>query len=87
MARTKTLNFVVAYGDTGYHVNDLGDGKSPRFELYYEPENKLILKTDNPYDCDIWINKNVWKDWRKEENDELENDDKLSSKRRRAKKS
>lgn len=62
MARTKILNFVVNYKDTGYHVNDLGESKSPRFELYHEPTNKVIIKTNNPQDCHEWIKKNIWKD-------------------------
>lgn len=67
MARTKTLNFVVAYGDTGYHINDLGANKSPRFELYNENDNKVILKTDNPIDCHNWIKKNIWKEFYQDE--------------------
>ena len=59
MPRVKNLNIVVAYGETGYVINDLGQDKSPRFELYYIPTKKLIKKSDNPYDFDEYITK-VW---------------------------
>lgn len=59
MARTKNLNIVVDYGNTGYIINDFGPDKSPRFELYYIPTKKSIKKSDNPYDFDEYIIK-VW---------------------------
>lgn len=61
MARTKKLNIVVVYGNTGYCINDLGADKPKRFELYCEPEDKVILKTNNPLDCHEWMEKNIWK--------------------------
>lgn len=61
MARVKKLNFLVRYGDTGYFINDLGIEKSPRFELYYQPDKKVVLKTNNPIDCNNWMDKNIWK--------------------------
>lgn len=60
MARTKKLNIVVTYGDTGYIINDLGQNKSPRFELYHIPDKKSIKKSDNPLDCDEYMKK-IWK--------------------------
>lgn len=60
MPRNKTLHLVVTYGETGYHINDLGETKSPRFELYYEPEAKVIFKTNNPIECNEWMKKNIW---------------------------
>ena len=45
MPRTKNLNIVVQYGETGYIINDLGTDKSPRFELYYIPNKKIIKKS------------------------------------------
>lgn len=59
MARTKNLNIVVTYGDTGYVINDFGPDKSPRFELYHIYDKKSIKKSNNPYDFDEYIVK-VW---------------------------
>ena len=59
MARTKNLKIVVAYGNTGYVINDLGAGKSPRFELYYIPDKKSINKSNNPIDFDEYMAK-IW---------------------------
>lgn len=55
MARTKNLNIVVAYGDTGYIINDFGAEKSPRFELYYIPDKKSIKKSNDPRDFDDYM--------------------------------
>lgn len=66
MARTKNLNIVVAYGDTGYVVNDFGSNKSPRFELYHVLTKKSIKKSNNPLDFDEIL----WKIWEKEEGKE-----------------
>ena len=52
MARTKQLNLVVRFGGTPYVINDLGLGKSPRFELYNEITKTVEAKTDNPRDFD-----------------------------------
>ena len=59
MARTKNLNIVVAYGNTGYVINDFGQDKSPRFELYHIPDKKSIKKSDNPRDFDEYMTK-IW---------------------------
>ena len=61
MPRAKKLDLVVQYGDIGYYVNDLGKGKSPRFELYDEKNKKVITKSNNPVDFDEWLKKNIWK--------------------------
>lgn len=59
MARTKNLNIVVTYGDTGCVINDFGPDKSPRFELYHIYDKKSIKKSNNPYDFDEYMVK-VW---------------------------
>lgn len=62
MPRTKNLNIVVSYGETGYVINDLGPDKSPRFELYRIYDKKSIKKSNNPLDFDEIL----WKIWKKE---------------------
>lgn len=52
MARTKQLNLVVRFNGTPYVINDLGLGKSPRFELYNETTKAVEAKSDNPRDFD-----------------------------------
>lgn len=59
MARTKNLNIVVTYGNTGYMINDFGPDKSPRFELYHIYDKKSIKKSNNPYDFDEYMVK-IW---------------------------
>lgn len=59
MARTKNLNTFVTYGETGYVINDLGLGNSPRFELYHIYDKKSIKKSDNPWDFDDYMLK-IW---------------------------
>lgn len=59
MARTKNLNIVVDYGNTGYVINDFGPDKSPRFELYHIYNKKSIKKSDNPRDFDEYMAK-IW---------------------------
>lgn len=56
MAKTKQLNIVVRFGGTSYVINDLGFGKSPRFELYNETTKTVEAKSDNPRDFDniVW---------------------------------
>ena len=61
IARTKQLNTKVKYGNTGYYINDLGENKSPRFELYHMPTKTVKTKSDNPYDFDKYMNK-IWKE-------------------------
>lgn len=84
MPRTKTLNYVVAYGNTGYHINDLGETKSPRFELYYEPEAKVIFKTNNPIECNEWMKKNVWSEFYT--NQTVEEESQVASPKRKSRK-
>ena len=60
MARTKQLKIIVTYGDTGYVVNDLGQNKSPRFELYHITTKKSIKKSNNPLDFDEYMDK-IWR--------------------------
>lgn len=55
MARTKQLNIVVTYVDTPYIVNDLGEGKSPRFELYNTETHSVKFKSNNPLDFHKFI--------------------------------
>lgn len=56
MARTKQLNLIVQFCGTPYVINDLGLGKSPRFELYNEITKTVEAKSDNPRDFDniVW---------------------------------
>ena len=57
MARTKQLNLVVRFGGTPYAINDLGVGKSPRFELYNETTKAIEAKSNNPRDFDNIVRK------------------------------
>lgn len=52
MARTKQLNVKVIYTGTPYIVNDLGESKSPRFELYNVETHSVESKSINPLDFD-----------------------------------
>lgn len=52
MARTKQLNTVLTYVGTPYVVNDLGEAKSPRFELYNTEAHSVKFKSNNPLDFD-----------------------------------
>ena len=61
MPRTKILHTVVTYRGTDYIVNDLGLGKSPRFELYNTAIHKVIQKSNNPMDFDKWMKDNGWR--------------------------
>lgn len=61
MARTKSLNLKVRYGKSGYVVNDLGENKSPRFELYHVDTKTVKAKSNNPYEFDDYILK-IWKE-------------------------
>lgn len=55
MARTKQLNTVVTYTGTPYTVNDLGEAKSPRFELYDTETRSIKSKSNNPLDFHKFI--------------------------------
>lgn len=61
MARTKSLNLKVRYGKSGYVVNDLGENKSSRFELYHVDTKTVKAKSNNPYEFDDYILK-IWKE-------------------------
>ena len=52
MARTKKLRIVVDYVNTQYIVNDLGEAKSPRFELYNTETKDITSRSDDPRDFD-----------------------------------
>ena len=60
MARNKNLNIIVSFEGTGCVINDFGESKSPRFELYHILDKKSIKKSDNPYDFYDYIYK-IWK--------------------------
>ena len=60
LPKQRKLNIVVTYGDTGYGINDLGEAKSPRYELCYIPETKAIKKSNNPLDFDEYM-ETKWK--------------------------
>ncbi len=55
MARTKQLNTVATYVGTPYIVNDLGESKSPRFELYDTETRSVKSKSNNPLDFHKFI--------------------------------
>lgn len=55
MARTKQVNTILTYVGTPYVVNDLGEAKSPRFELYNTEAHSVKLKSNNPLDFDKFI--------------------------------
>lgn len=52
MARTKKLNIVVDYVNTPYIINDLGEAKTPRFELYNTETKDVTSRSDDPRDFD-----------------------------------
>ena len=56
MARVKKLNIKVRYVGTDLVVNDLGEGKSPRFELYDTKNKKVLKKSNNPLEFEkiVW---------------------------------
>ena len=60
MARTKQLNIRVTFNGTNLVINDLGENKSPRFELYDTGTKQVIKKSNNPLDFDDYVCK-VWK--------------------------
>lgn len=55
MARTKELNIVVQYGNTGWVVNDKGQSVSPRFELYNTKTRETLDKGNDPTKFDKHI--------------------------------
>lgn len=58
--KNKQLNIVVTYENTDYVINDLGEEKSPRFELFNIKAGTTEAKSNNPYDFDDYM-KNIWK--------------------------
>lgn len=56
MVRTKQLNIVVQFSGTPYVINDLGNDKSPRFELYNETTKQVEAKSNDPrtFDNIVW---------------------------------
>ena len=76
MARTKQLHIVVRFGGTPYVINDLGPGKSPRFELYNDFTKGITAKSNNPRDFDDIV-------WKEDNNAELSKTPKTRAGRRR----
>ena len=54
MPRTKKINATVQYGDTGWIINDCGNGQ---FELYNASTQTILAKSTNPLDFDKHIDK------------------------------
>lgn len=54
MPRTKKINAVVQYGDTGWIINNCGNGQ---FELYNINTKQILAKSNNPLDFDKYIDK------------------------------
>ena len=54
MPRTKKINVVVQYGDTGWIINDCDNGQ---FELYNISTKQILAKSNNPLDFDKHIDK------------------------------
>ena len=54
MPRTKKINAVVQYGDTGWIINDCDNGQ---FELYNTNTKQILAKSNNPLDFDKYIDK------------------------------
>ena len=60
MPRVKQLHAVVRFIGTDYIINDLGLGKSPRFELYNEKTKTVVQKSNNPLIFDKYMEENVY---------------------------
>ena len=60
MPRVKQLHAVVRFIGTDYIINDLGLGKSPRFELYNEKTKTVVQKSNNPLTFDKYMEENVY---------------------------
>ena len=54
MPRTKKINAIVQYGDTGWIINDCDNGQ---FELYNTSTKQILAKSNNPLDFDKYIDK------------------------------
>lgn len=59
MSRTKNLTVVVRYARTNLIINDLGEYKSPRYELYDTVKKQSIKKSDDPLVFDDYVIK-IW---------------------------
>lgn len=59
MPKTKKINAIVEYGDTGWVVNDCYNGQ---FELYNTSTKQILAKGNNPLDFDKHIDKIFGKD-------------------------
>lgn len=64
MPRVKSLNLIIEYIGTDCFVNDVGEAKSPRFELYNQKDKKVIMKSNDPRDFDSWVKKHFWNKWK-----------------------
>lgn len=54
MPKAKKINAVVQYGNTGWIINDCGNGQ---FELYNINTKQILAKSNNPLDFDKHIDK------------------------------
>ena len=54
MPRTKKINAIVQYGNTGWIINDCDNGQ---FELYNTSTKQILAKSNNPLDFDKHIDK------------------------------
>ena len=54
MPKTKKINAIVQYGDTGWIVNDCDNGQ---FELCNTNTKQILAKGNNPLDFDKHIDK------------------------------
>lgn len=54
MPRTRKINDIFQYGDTGWIINDCGNGQ---FELYNTSIKQILAKGNNPLDFDKHIDK------------------------------
>ena len=63
MPRVKKLNIKMTYGDTGWVVNDLGEDKSPRFELYNTNTKQIKSRGNNPLTFDSFMFKETKEGW------------------------
>ena len=60
MPRVKKLHVVVRIIGTDYVINDLGPGKSPRFELYNEKTKTVVQKSNNPLLLNKYVEENFY---------------------------
>lgn len=63
MPRVKKLNIKMTYGNTGWVVNDLGEDKSPRFELYNTNTKQIKARGNNPLAFDGFMFKETKEGW------------------------